>query len=80
MEEEAVNSESCIPKNNDRAHRLFKKFGGPVLFFSFLPFIGDPLTFAAGVVRFSFIHFLFWVTLGKFLRYAAIVAAGRVLL
>ncbi len=57
-----------------RAERFFGRWGSPVLFFAFAPVIGDPLTVAAGVLRIGLPVFLFWVTLGKALRYALLIA------
>jgi membrane protein YqaA with SNARE-associated domain len=48
-----------------------------VLFFSWLPFIGDPMTVVAGLVRIPLRIFMPWVIAGRFLRYAAILALGE---
>ncbi len=56
-----------------RAQKAFNRWGAPVLFFSWAPVVGDALTVAAGVLRVAPAVFLFWVTLGKGLRYALIV-------
>ena len=55
----------------DRASRWFNRFGIWSLFFAWLPFVGDPLTFAAGVLRVPFVIFLPIVAAGKTIRYAA---------
>lgn len=62
------------PQNLARAERFFGRWGSPILFFAFAPVIGDPLTVAAGVLRIGLPVFLFWVTLGKALRYALLIA------
>ena len=56
-----------------RAEHLFGRWGSPVLFFAFAPVIGDPLTVVAGVLRVAPVVFLFWVTLGKALRYGLLI-------
>ncbi|MCP4120049.1 MAG: DedA family protein [Desulfobacteraceae bacterium] len=56
------------------ADRL-NRFGAVSLLFAWVPVIGDPLTFAAGVMRINFILFLVLVTAGKALRYLAITLA-----
>ena len=61
------------PEAMARAERFFGRWGSPVLFFAFLPVIGDPLTLVAGVLRIGLPVFLFWVTLGKMLRYALLI-------
>lgn len=57
----------------ERAERVFHRWGSPALFFAWTPFIGDPLTVVAGVLRVALPVFLFWVTLGKGLRYALLL-------
>lgn len=57
----------------ERAERIFGRWGSPALFFAWTPFIGDPLTVAAGALRVALPVFLFWVTLGKGLRYALLL-------
>jgi len=41
--------------------------------------VGDPLTVAAGLLRVQPLLFLFWVTLGKALRYWLILEGIRML-
>lgn len=52
-----------------KAESFFHKYGTYSLLFSWVPIIGDPLTFIAGVLRYDFKRFLFLVTLAKFGRY-----------
>jgi membrane protein YqaA with SNARE-associated domain len=61
------------PQNRARAEALFTRYGRPVLLFSFLPVIGDPLTLVAGLLRTPFIVFLVYVTIGKAARYALVL-------
>jgi membrane protein YqaA with SNARE-associated domain len=49
-----------------------KKYGYCLAFFSWVPFIGDPMTIALGYFRVSFWRVTALVVLGKFLRYAAL--------
>ncbi|HTO31916.1 MAG TPA: YqaA family protein [Pararhizobium sp.] len=63
------------PANRQKAEMLFARFGQPILLFSWLPVIGDPLTLAAGLLRTPFLVFLVYVTAGKAARYAAILWA-----
>ena len=58
-----------------RATDRLNRFGAVSLLFAWVPVIGDPLTFAAGVMRINFILFLILVTAGKALRYLAIALA-----
>lgn len=52
--------------------KFFKKYGGWSLLFSWMPIVGDPLTFLAGIFRFKFFYFLLIVSFAKFSRYAFI--------
>lgn len=47
----------------------FDKYGFYCLLFSWLPIIGDPLTFVAGILKYDLKKFVIIVTLAKFLRY-----------
>ena len=59
----------------DRSSDLFNKYGLWSLLFAFLPFVGDPLTLAAGVLRVPFVPFLVLVSIGKIGRYIMVAAA-----
>ena len=62
----------CFPfKENqvNTAARRFRKFGVWSLLFAWVPIIGDPLTFVAGILRINFLLFLVLVTVGKISRY-----------
>ena len=52
-------------------HSLFRD-GIASLLFAWVPIIGDPLTFAAGVLRINIAAFLVLVTAGKLVRYIVI--------
>ena len=56
-----------------KASFWFTKYGKWSLLFAWLPIIGDPLTFIAGVVRLHFVPFLILVTIGKVSRYILII-------
>jgi membrane protein YqaA with SNARE-associated domain len=47
----------------------FDKYGGFSLLFSWLPIIGDPITFIAGTLKYDFKKFLILVVIAKFSRY-----------
>ncbi|MDP3995544.1 MAG: YqaA family protein [Patescibacteria group bacterium] len=61
----------------DRAQRWFDRFGPPILLFSWLPVVGDPLTFVPGIVRYSFFKFSAYVLIGKIIRYVGLYALVR---
>ena len=56
----------------ERSSKWFRKFGKLSLLFAWVPVLGDPLTFAAGLLKIKFIEFLILVTIGKVSRYIII--------
>ena len=56
-----------------KARKFFDRYGGATLLLSWVPVIGDPLTFIAGVLRYNFKWFVLIVFIAKGLRYAAII-------
>ncbi|CAN7308611.1 DedA family protein [Rhizobium sp. LjRoot98] len=63
------------PLNRKRAEALFGRYGRPILLFSWLPVVGDPLTLVAGLLRTPFPVFIVYVTIGKAARYAVLLWA-----
>ncbi len=57
----------------EKAQRVFSRCGIWSLLLAWLPVVGDPLTFVAGVLRIKFVWFLMLVGIGKGLRYGMIV-------
>ena len=56
-----------------RAQNGFQKYGLVSLLFAWLPVIGDPLTFVAGLMKVRLLPFVVLVALGKGARYAVIL-------
>lgn len=56
----------------ESAKRFYLRYGVWSLFFSWLPFIGDPLCLAAGIFKVGFGRFTLLVFVGKLARYAAV--------
>jgi len=54
------------------ATKFFFKYGKWSLLLAWVPFIGDPITFVAGTLRYSIIPFLVLVSIGKVGRYIVI--------
>lgn len=52
---------------------IFDKYGSYTLLLSWMPLIGDPLTFIAGILKYNFKKFLVLVFIAKFIRYAFII-------
>ncbi|OUS05961.1 hypothetical protein A9Q81_04260 [Gammaproteobacteria bacterium 42_54_T18] len=67
---------SWFPIKNDtltKAQKQFSNRGVWILLFAWLPVIGDPLTFVAGVLRVNLITFVLLVGIGKCMRYMVFV-------
>lgn len=58
-----------------RALERIARYGSPALLLSWLPLIGDPLCLAAGWSGVRPLPALFYIALGKALRYGALVGA-----
>ena len=63
-------------KSLDHASRVFNRWGQPSLLLAWTPFLGDPLTFVAGILRVPIVPFLVYVTIGKAARYILVAAAA----
>jgi membrane protein YqaA with SNARE-associated domain len=55
-----------------RAEKFYRKYGRYSLLLSWVPFIGDPITVIAGVLREPIFSFLLLVTIAKSARYIAL--------
>jgi len=64
-----------IPKKSfsGKIESLVKKYGTPLLFFSFLPIAGDALPLAAGWLKLSKFKTCMFIAAGKLFRYAFII-------
>ena len=52
-----------------KSKNYFDKYGAFSILFSWLPIVGDPLTFVAGILKYDFKKFLILVIVAKFSRY-----------
>ena len=57
------------------AENRFRRYGVASLLFAWVPLVGDPLTFVAGVLKVPFAPFVVLVTIGKAGRYVALATA-----
>ena len=60
-------------KSSAKAQKALEKWGAPILFFSWIPFVGDPMTVVAGYYKINLLVFSLWVYSGKLLRYVVIL-------
>jgi membrane protein YqaA with SNARE-associated domain len=58
------------PQQQERAQQYYRRYGTFLLFFSWLPIVGDPLCLAGGMLRVNFGLFTLRVASGKLVRYA----------
>ena len=56
----------------ERSSKWFSNFGKWSLLFAWVPIVGDPLTFVAGLLRVRFLDFIILVAIGKVSRYLII--------
>jgi membrane protein YqaA with SNARE-associated domain len=61
------------PHQIERSHRYFDRYGAYALLLSWVPLIGDPITFIAGTLRYSFWKFILLVAIAKTSRYGVIL-------
>ena len=62
-------------RRNEKSLERVRRWGVPILLFSWLPIVGDGLCFAGGWLKLPFIRSLVAITIGKALRYAVVVYA-----
>ena len=56
----------------ENSSKWFSKFGKWSLLFAWVPILGDPLTFVAGLLRVRFLDFVILVAIGKVSRYLVV--------
>lgn len=69
--EEFCERKKYLKKENINKYKnYFDKYGGYTLLASWMPIIGDPITFIAGILKYDIKKFILIVILAKFSRYA----------
>ena len=61
------------PTKFEQAQGWYLRWGAPILFFSWVPIVGDPLTVVAGFFRLKLSTFILWVWPGKTIRYVVLL-------
>ena len=64
----------------EKATIWFSSYGKFCLLFSWVPFVGDPLTVVAGILRVRFFTFIIFVSIAKIFRYVLIALISQNLL
>lgn len=65
------------PGQLEKAQDRFARYGVWSLLLAWLPVVGDPLTFAAGILRVNVWLFLLLVAIGKGGRYGVVILAAQ---
>ena len=60
-----------------KAQNSFSRYGLWSLLFAWLPVIGDPITFIAGIMKVRILPFITLVFIGKGARYAIVIALAN---
>ena len=68
-EEYLVNKKLINEKYINLSKKYFDKYGVICILFAWLPIIGDPITFVAGILKYNFKIFLVLVVISKLSRY-----------
>ncbi len=78
-EEYLIQKKVLNEKKIEKAKKYFDKYGGYSLLFSWLPIIGDPITFIAGITKYNFKKFILLVLIAKGGRYLFIIVGYSLL-
>jgi len=74
-----INSKKISRLRLKKSQKIFKKYGKYSLLLSWLPVVGDPLTFIAGALKFNFKLFIMMVAISKFGRYIILLIFLRII-
>jgi len=69
----AIRKNYMSEKYINKSTKYVEKYGGYALLLSWMPIIGDPITFAAGVLRYHVYKFIVIVFIAKLARYAFLI-------
>jgi len=58
-----------------KTKRIFDKYGGYSLLFSWVPIIGDPITIVAGMLRYNIKKFIYLTLISKGVRYLFVIGS-----
>ena len=66
-------TQKLLKPEHQRASQWLEQHGSPLLLLSWLPVVGDPLCLAAGWLKIHFWPALFFIAVGKAMRYGVIL-------
>lgn len=61
----------------EKYHKMFERYGEPLLLLSWIPVVGDIFVGIAGILEINFWYFSFYAILGKIIRFAFVVYAAE---
>lgn len=61
----------------EKYHKIFARYGAPILLFSWVPIAGDILVGIAGILKINFWTFSLYAVLGKIMRFVFVVYAAE---
>ncbi len=64
-------------KNLEKYHKIFARYGEPIILLSWVPVIGDIFIGIAGIFGINFFIFSFYAILGKIIRFSFVVYAAE---
>ena len=67
-------------KKRRKLEKAYSKWGSPLLFFSWLPVIGESICIIAGAFNLNIRIFSFWVILGEAFRYMIVIGVIKFLI
>jgi membrane protein YqaA with SNARE-associated domain len=76
-EEYLVNNKIIKEKHITKGKKYFDKFGGYSLLLSWVPIIGDPITFVAGMLRYNLKRFVILIIIAKGSRYLFLIISYK---
>jgi membrane protein YqaA with SNARE-associated domain len=76
-EEYLVNHNMIKQKYIIKGKNYFDKFGGYSLLLSWMPIIGDPITFVAGMLKYNLKRFILLVVIAKGSRYFFLIVSYK---
>ena len=56
-----------------QAQKIYERWGAPILLFSWVPIIGDPLTIVPGILNRNVSTCALWILVGRAARYAFVL-------
>ena len=72
--EEYLLSKKLVSKKYiSKSKQYFDKYGSYSLLLSWMPIVGDPITFVAGILKYNFKKFVLLVFISKSLRYIFLI-------